>query len=387
MRLIEVKKLSKRFKVPKIKKDSFREFLFSGFKKNEYFTLDVLRNLNFCIEEGEFFGIVGKNGSGKSTLLKVLAGVYSADFGDVLIKGKIAPFLELGVGFNGELSAKENVFLSAAILGMSKKKILEKYSEIVEFAELNDFMEQKLKNFSSGMQLRLAFSIASQSDADIYLMDEVLAVGDIGFQAKCFEKFRELKNAGKTIVFVSHDLDSMRKFADRVLYLEKGNVKYFGKTENVLSKYISDNSFFKEDLHEKNPTNSVELVDLKPSFLNDTLDLNKEKNFSLKLTFNSKINYNNPVLGFILINQSGEKVFANNSLINREKLSPLIIGENFYNIDFKNLNLSEGKYYLTLALSDENCFKDFFWKDKSLEFFVKNSGLGFGIVYFEHRFS
>lgn len=384
---IVVQNLSKKFKIPKIKKENFREHFFSLFEKNEYFYLNVLKNLSFEVKEGEFFGIIGRNGSGKSTLLKILAGIYYADVGDVLIKGKITPFLELGVGFNGELSAMENVFLNASVLGMSEKSIRKKYSEIVEFAELKPFMSQKLKNFSSGMQVRLAFSIAIQSDADIYFMDEVLAVGDIDFQAKCFEKFKELKSIGKTIVFVSHDLSGMRKFADRVLYLEEGKIKSLGSPDDVLEEYVSDHSFFvKKNSDEKFPTNSVEFLSFDLSLKNQILKCSSDKTFSLSITCESKINYANPVLGFIIHNQEGIEVFATNSNISSNTVSPLKVGKNVYTINFKNLNLLSGQYFLTIAISDKHCFKDFAWRDKAVSFVVKNQFSGFGVCNIEHEF-
>lgn len=184
----------------------------------------ALQNINFEVKKGEFFGIVGRNGSGKSTLLKILAGVYTPSSGEVQINGKLTPFIELGVGFNPELSGRDNVFLNGALLGFSHKQMEEMYDDIVDFAELRDFMEMKLKHYSSGMQVRLAFSVAIRAESDILLIDEVLAVGDADFQKKCLDYFQELKSKKRTVCFVSHDMGSIEKFCDRVLVLNKSEI-------------------------------------------------------------------------------------------------------------------------------------------------------------------
>ncbi len=385
--VVVVNNLSKTFKIPRIKKDTVRDYLFNLFFKNEFFELKVLNDLSFEIKEGEFFGILGENGSGKSTLLKIIAGIYPPESGSVFVGKKIAPFLELGVGFNEELSALENVYLNATILGMSKLEIKNKLDEIIEFSELSSFMQQKLKNFSSGMQVRLAFSIAIQSNADIFLLDEVLAVGDLNFQSKCFDKFKKLKQEGKTIIFVSHDLNNLRKFSDKILYLEKGIVKALGDADSVVDKYVSEHSFFNNaNLDTKNPQNSVEFKKISSNLESDELDISLSSSFKLNIKVKSKFDYPNPVLGFILYNQDGAKIFATNSLLSNNPIKALKKGDNEYSIVFKNLRLLTGKYYLTLALSDENLFSDFVWRDKAYCFYVKNSVAGFGIINIERDF-
>lgn len=382
---ISVNNISKKFLLPLEKKDSFREFLFTAFRPQKYEVLEVLKNVSFFVSKGEFFGVVGKNGSGKSTLLKILSKIYNPDFGSVEVSGRVAPFLELGVGFNGELSAFENLLINGAVLGLSRKEILRRIDSIVDFSELSGFMNVKLKNFSSGMQVRLAFSIAMQSDADVFLLDEVLAVGDSSFQTKCFSKFRELKNIGKTIVFVSHDLDSMRKFADRVLYLRDAEVSMMGDTSLVLNKYVSDNAEMFSDNSVKTPTNAVVLKNIALDF-DEKLKLSEKNSLKIKLVVSSKITYKNPTLGFILYNSEGVKVFYSNSKISGQTVPDLKTGDNEYFIELQNLNLSTGKYFLTLALSDENCFKDFMWRDKACSFFVENDSKGLGVCNFEHKF-
>ncbi len=213
--VIKVDHLSKDFILPHEKKSNTLKSLFTGFfrsKRKGYEIQHALKDINFEIPEGEFFGIVGRNGSGKSTLLKILAGIYQPTKGKVTTKGKLVPFIELGVGFNPELSGRENVYLNGAMLGFSEKEVAAMYTEIVAFSDLAAFMDQKLKNYSSGMQVRLAFACATMAEADILLVDEVLAVGDADFQRKCFAYFRQLKKANKTVVFVTHDMNAIREY-------------------------------------------------------------------------------------------------------------------------------------------------------------------------------
>jgi len=190
------------------------------------------------IYPGEFIGIMGRNGSGKSTLLKIMAGIYQPSSGEVVVNGSMVPFLELGVGFNSELSGRENIFLNGIILGMSKKVLKEKYDEIVAFSELEKFMDMPLKNYSSGMQVRLAFSIAIMADADIYILDEVLAVGDVAFQEKCFDIFRKYKSNGKTVVLVTHSPQSVKDFCDRAVFLKDGVLHEPGSVNDVIELYL-----------------------------------------------------------------------------------------------------------------------------------------------------
>lgn len=234
---IKLTNVSKKFKIPHEKRDTLKESFINFYRRREYIDLDALKDVDLEVNEGEFLGIIGRNGSGKSTLLKLLANIYTPTSGDIKIDGEISPFLELGVGFNGDLSARENIYLNGVILGMSRPQIDSMYKNIVQFAELEDYMEMKLKNFSSGMQMRLAFAIASSANADVYLCDEILAVGDREFQKKCLKVFEDLKNQGKTIVLVSHDLDLVEKFCDRAVLLEKGKVVKDGKASEVIEHY------------------------------------------------------------------------------------------------------------------------------------------------------
>lgn len=240
---IKVSNVSKAFKLPHEKQSSIKGLFVSMFHgKRTYERQEVLKDISFEIKKGEFFGVVGRNGSGKSTLLKMLAGIYAPDKGHIQINGKLTPFIELGVGFNPELTGRENVFLNGALLGFNRDEMAAMYDEIVTFAELERFMDQKLKNYSSGMQVRLAFSIAIRAETEILVLDEVLAVGDEAFQRKCnkyFETVRKDKN--KTVVLVTHSMDSLQKYCNKAIMLRDGEVIAFGAPEDVSNEYSMEN--------------------------------------------------------------------------------------------------------------------------------------------------
>lgn len=235
---IIVKNLSKSFKLPTERSWGLKQAIFNRLKGIKGFTKqEVLKNISFKVKKGEFLGIVGRNGSGKSTLLKILSKIYIPDSGEIKINGSLVPFIELGVGFNPELTGKENIYLNGAMLGFSNHEMDEMYDEIVDFAELRPFMNQKLKNYSSGMQVRLAFSIAIRAHGDILILDEVLAVGDAAFQKKCNDYFASLKGE-QTVILVTHDMDNVRKFCDRAILLEAGKIKADGSPEKIADEYL-----------------------------------------------------------------------------------------------------------------------------------------------------
>ncbi len=234
---IEIRNLSKTFRLPHQQRNTVKEYFLHPFTRTTFETQEALTDVSFSVERGEFFGIVGANGSGKSTLLKIIARIYRQDSGTVEVEGLLSPFIELGVGFNPELTGRDNIRINSALLGLTRRELDERFDAIVEFSELGRFIDQKLKNFSSGMQVRLAYSIAIQVDFDILLLDEVLAVGDGHFQEKCFATFGEIRAAGKTVVFVSHDLDSVTRFCDRALYLQSGRPLIVGETSEVVDFY------------------------------------------------------------------------------------------------------------------------------------------------------
>ena len=236
---IVVEGITKKFRIPKEKKLTVFEHLVGllGSGAASYDEFLALQDVSFAVRHGETFGVIGPNGCGKSTLLKVLAGVLYPDSGRVKINGKIAPFLELGVGFQPELSAKDNVYLYGAIMGLTHKDVDQRYEEIMDFSELKRFENMKLRNFSSGMYVRLAFATAIQTDPDVMLVDEVLSVGDESFQKKCGEKIDEIRKAGRTILLVSHSLTTVSKLCSRCLLMNHGRTVALGETENVLAEY------------------------------------------------------------------------------------------------------------------------------------------------------
>jgi ABC-type polysaccharide/polyol phosphate transport system ATPase subunit len=229
--------VSKTFRIPHQQYHTLKERALHPGRARTYEEFHALRDVSVTVREGEFFGIVGRNGSGKSTLLKCLAGIYRADRGVVEVRGRLSPFIELGVGFNPELAARDNVLINAVMMGLSRAEARRRFDEVLAFAELEEFVDLKLKNYSSGMAVRLGFAVATQVDADVLLVDEVLAVGDVSFQQKCFDVFRQMKAAGKTILLVSHDMGLVEHFADRAMLIERGNVLSIGDPHEIGLQY------------------------------------------------------------------------------------------------------------------------------------------------------
>ena len=238
---IEVQGLDKSFRIPTHRVDSFKERALHPLARTEYRELRALEGVSFEIHKGEFFGIVGRNGSGKSTLLKVLASIYRADAGRIRTAGRVAPFIELGVGFNPELTARENVVLNGVLMGLSRRESQHRLDAVLEFAELEEFVDLKLKNYSSGMLVRLAFAAMIQAEADVLLIDEVLAVGDASFQQKCAEVFREMRASDRTIVLVTHDMTAIDTYCDRAMLLHDGELLYIGEPPEVRRRYFKQN--------------------------------------------------------------------------------------------------------------------------------------------------
>jgi ABC-type polysaccharide/polyol phosphate transport system ATPase subunit len=238
--VIVAREVSKTFRVPEERRHTLKERVLHPRRRTRYQTFNALRDVSFAVESGEFFGIAGRNGSGKSTLLKCLAGIYGAD-GQIWRRGRLSTLIELGVGFSMDMAAKDNVVMNGIMLGLSPREARKRFDSVIEFAGLEEFKDLKLKNYSSGMQVRLAFSVAIQVDADILMVDEVLAVGDASFQQKCFDVFNDLRDRGRTIVFVTHDMGSLQRFCHRALLLERGDPVYLGDPEEVADRYLELN--------------------------------------------------------------------------------------------------------------------------------------------------
>ncbi len=347
---ISVKNVSKSFRLPHEQHSGFKQFLINaltkGVKKG-YENQHVLSDVYFEIKKGEFFGVVGRNGSGKSTLLKILAGIYNPDRGEVSVNGTLVPFIELGVGFNPELTGRENVFLNGALLGFSRKEIDTMYKEIVDFAELNRFMDQKLKNYSSGMQVRLAFSIAIRAQSDILVLDEVLAVGDEAFQRKCFAYFAELKKQKKTVILVTHSMDSVQQFCTRAMLIDKGEVLQIGKTSRVAEKYTELNNIPRATLTEKIKSKNVATksqVDVKA-------DCSVGDDFiSFSISAGSARLLPDTVVTIVINKSSGEKVFQWST--DHESEEPIIINKSnpvFIRLKIANI-FPDGRYDVQIGV-------------------------------------
>jgi ABC-type polysaccharide/polyol phosphate transport system ATPase subunit len=261
---IQVEDVHKSFRIPTHRVDSLKERVVRPFSAPGYRELRALDGISFEIHQGEFFGIVGRNGSGKSTLLKLLASIYRADSGTIRMAGRLAPFIELGVGFNQDLTARENVVLNGVMMGLSPREMRRRMDAIIEFAELEDFVDLKLKNYSSGMLVRLAFSVMMEADADVLLIDEVLAVGDASFQQKCADAFREMKAQGKTIVLVTHEMATVEAYCHRAMLISEGQIQNIGDPGEVGRDYIRLNfegeAPVEEVLHEQ--TEDVRIVSI-----------------------------------------------------------------------------------------------------------------------------
>lgn len=315
---ISVDNVGKTFTVPHERSNSLKQTLLS-FRKKGYEEFKVLNDINFQVHEGEFFGILGRNGSGKSTLLKLLAGIYEPSEGSITVHGNLTPFIELGVGFNPELSGRENVFLNGAILGLTTKEIEQKYTDIVDFAELERFMDQKLKNYSSGMLVRLAFSIAIQAHNGILLVDEVLAVGDERFQNKCLKVFAEIKkDPNKTVVFVSHDMGSVQRFCDRAMVVDNGALLYIGDTDEAAFRYKKLN--FPESVFTDTKTGEVPFE----MYITAT-DGKRKKHFKfgekIQIRLEWKPDERIKNAGVAIFRDDGQYVFGTNTIIDKVQVN------------------------------------------------------------------
>ena len=350
-------------------KGGFTSFLRSKDKRVE--KQHALKNISFEIKKGEFFGIVGRNGSGKSTLLKILAGIYQPTKGSVYTAGKLVPFIELGVGFNPELTGRDNIYLNGAMLGFSKKEVSAMYEDIVSFAELERFMDQKLKNYSSGMQVRLAFSMAIRAEADILLVDEVLAVGDADFQRKCFGYFKELNAKNKTVIFVTHDMNAIREYCDRAILIENSSLKKVGDAETIATAYTK--MFFEKEKIQKKVSGkrwgskevSIDAVKIYPSTLKDS-----NTNLEIEVVFTAHRDIDNPVVGFHIKNQAAQPILGTNNKIERIDIGPLKAGSKYKIIWTVPHIFGKGLYYVDPAIIEAGSNAVFDWWEEAGSFVV-----------------
>jgi ABC-2 type transport system ATP-binding protein len=355
----------------------------------------ALRDIDFEIRRGEFFGVVGRNGSGKSTLLKILAGVYAPTAGHTEIRGRLVPFIELGVGFNPELTGRENVYLNGALLGFSRSEMDAMYDDIVAFAELEGSMDQKLKNYSSGMHVRIAFSVATHARADILLIDEVLAVGDAAFQRKCFEHFRALKRSDTTIVFVTHDMGSVREFCDRAILLEDSRLVAEGRAEVIAEQYLK--LFAAAPTPAPSPAtparSAVELTSEASSaaeaeeapapetrwgegdafytsvIVPDVVD--GDPDITLELEAEARGDVSDPVFGFMIANSAGTPVLGTNSDLKKVACDDLLEGDRV-RVHWTVPNVfSDGVHTVVLAITDRQGLTVYDWWNDAASFTVR----------------
>lgn len=366
--VISVKNVSKDFLLPHERQQSIKKGFTQIFKKSSKRSVEVqhaLKDVSFEVKEGEFFGIVGRNGSGKSTLLKILAEIYRPSKGSVKVKGRLVPFIELGVGFNPELTGRENVYLNGAMLGFTKEQINDKYDDIVKFAELERFMDQKLKNYSSGMQVRLAFSIAIQADADILVLDEVLAVGDEAFQRKCFNYFAELKRDKKTVILVTHSMDSVQQFCTKAMLIDKNHDVEIGKPHKIAQIYreLNDQDGVTVNPAQKNLASSSKYVSANV----EHIKMDGKHIFDINLKPKAEID--DPVVAMGIYRDTGEEVYrwASDEKVTQKTLN--IQNQNNFRIELTDI-FPVGIFTVNLYIKK---------KDRSLDYAVFNEVVKFEI--------
>ena len=390
--IIKVTNLTKVFKLPHERYSTMKQHFVNIFKPKVVEKLKALDGVSFEVKKGEFFGIIGPNGSGKSTLLKILAQIYQPTAGKIEINGTLSPFIELGVGFNPELTARDNVFLNAAILGLSKKDTEERFDEIIKFAELEEFVDQKLKNFSSGMQVRLAFSIAVQAKADILLVDEVLAVGDAAFQQKCFEVFRKLKKEGKTLIFVSHALSTIEEFCDKCIFVFKGKINFYGSPTEAIYAYNKLNTEQeKGKLAEASSTNKTKS---KPTRIVQVKCLNAEgeegtifkvgEDITVSFDFENDQNIKPLNFGLALYREDGVYCYGINTIIDNYDTSNVT---KTIRLKYKNLSLLPGAYYLVAAIFGKSGVEMIDFNSKAAIFRLVGNQKDQGVFKLNHEWS
>ncbi|WP_342563254.1 ABC transporter ATP-binding protein [Paenibacillus sp. FSL R7-0345] len=368
-KLIEVNKISKVYKIYEKPTDRIKE-VFHPLRKKLHRDFMALNDISFSVGKGETVGVLGKNGSGKSTLLKIVTGVLQPTTGEVRVNGKVSALLELGAGFNPELSGIENVYMNGTIMGYSKADMDAKMQSILDFADIGEFVTQPVKSYSSGMFARLAFAVAINVDPDILIVDEALSVGDAHFQEKSFTKMKQFRNEGKTIFFVSHSISSVRNFCDRAIWIENGKIKMMGRAEDVCTEYQDYINEQKEELFtvdNAKPDTSNNKIIIKDVKVNkDQYFIDDDITVSIELEFvENIINYG---IGVIIHNTSGAVVTLYNTVrddIYFEATHKKIV------LTIPNNDFVRGKYYVTVSISDELSMFPYDRKDYVAKFSVE----------------
>ena len=341
--VVSVKNVSKSFRLPTESSNSLRTTLVNRMKGIKgYKEQEVLKDISFDVKKGDFFGIVGRNGSGKSTLLKIISQIYVPQKGSVTINGRLVSFIELGVGFNPELTGKENVYLNGAMLGFSTQEIDEMYDDIVNFSELQEFMNQKLKNYSSGMQVRLAFAVAIQAKSDILVLDEILAVGDEAFQRKSREFFETIKqDQNKTVILVTHDMGAVQRYCNKVIYIKDGVLEKSENLQDITNQYSEDNLETYEDQMSNGKNKKIEKAKIwiEKQSNNVIADSNETFDFEVNYALYDDVlkSEENIYIAYALHDEKrGGITFDSGSIkVNGDGLKVSLPLKNFHNTDFR----------------------------------------------------
>jgi ABC-type polysaccharide/polyol phosphate transport system ATPase subunit len=394
---ITVEGLEKTFRVPRHQVQTLKERALHPFRRSEYDELEVLRGVSFQIRQGEFFGIVGRNGSGKSTLLKCMAGIYRADAGRISVAGRLSPFIELGVGFNPDLTARDNVVINAVMMGLTPAQARERFDDIIAFAELEQFVDMKLKNYSSGMQVRLAFAVMVQSGADVMLIDEVLAVGDAAFQQRCLDEFHRLRSEGRTIVLVTHDMATVERFCHRALLLTDGNIELMGDPQEVGRLYLQRNfegfhgaqpepAVVSEDADSEEPPPRASIADV---WMEDAAGARVDTvrhgdRLHLHATIEVHEPVRQPIVDFWLDDEEDVRVFAT-STRPWDDMEPLAAGDRLHvSVDASN-PLANGRYLIGCSLLSGSAALDIVaLVNRHKSFHVYGAEHVYGVVRLDH---
>ncbi len=386
---IEARGLEKAFRIPTHRVDSLKERMVRPFSSRDFRELRALDGVSFEVRQGEFFGIVGRNGSGKSTLLKLLASIYRADAGTIRMAGRLAPFIELGVGFNVELTARENVVLNGVMMGLTPQETRNRLDSVLEFAELTEFADLKLKNYSSGMLVRLAFSVMLQADADILLIDEVLAVGDASFQQKCGDAFREMKAAGKTIVLVTHEMTTVEDFCHRAMLIDGGKIQHIGEPAEIGRRYLRMN--FDKGSEISADTESSEEARLLDAWIEDNegnraASLEHGDEIRLRVELEVKRDLPGLDLGFILANADGLGVFQfGTPALNQDDSRELRAGDRVRVEASLQNPLAPGRYFVHCGINRIHGGGVALYVHNATDFIVYGGPQARGIVLLPHE--
>jgi len=360
---VAVEGVAKTFALPHERVHTLKERALHPLRRTGTDTLHALRDVSFAVERGEFFGIVGRNGSGKSTLLKCMAGIYATDRGEIYLDGRLSAFIELGVGFSMDLPARDNVIINATMLGLSPREARRRFDAVVEFAELGEFVDLKLKNYSSGMLVRLAFAVMIQVDADILLIDEVLAVGDAAFQQKCFDEFVRIREAGRTILLVTHDMAAVHRFCDRAMLLERGRIVAVDEPEVIGNRYLEINfsEVARDDAaHRREPGSTERMGDGDAEIVEAWFETDAGERvgvlpaggrcaFAARVRFAAEVE--DPLFGVVLQNDRRDTILAASTLWSNPTPGRFAAGQEVdYRVVFDNL-LVPGRYHATPAVA------------------------------------